>query len=222
MQNVAGLLDTTIGKKALMALTGLVLLGFIVGHMLGNLQIYLGSEALNGYAHKLQSMGPLLWAVRFIIASSMIVHVWMVIVLYARSQAARPIGYRCQQSIASNYASRTMWLTGVLLLLFALYHLAHFTYPGVPMGDYQHDSHGQVYRNVIQGFQIPWVVAVYCAAQLALGFHLFHGGFSLVQTLGCETARFRQWAKTMARALACFVVLGNVSIPVAVLAGMVR
>jgi succinate dehydrogenase / fumarate reductase cytochrome b subunit len=222
MQKALTLFDTTIGKKAVMAVTGLILFGFLIGHMLGNLQIYLGPETLNGYAEKLQSMGPLLWAVRAVLGLSLLLHVWMVVDLYAKSLAARPVAYRVTQSVATNYAAKTMWLSGIVILLFVLYHLAHFTFPGIAMGQYEHDTHGQVYLNVINGFSVPWVTALYVAAQLFLWAHLYHGAWSLLQTLGLNHPRYNERSRTVAKLVAAVIVVGNISIPVAVLAGVVK
>jgi succinate dehydrogenase / fumarate reductase cytochrome b subunit len=222
MQKALTLFDTTIGKKALMAVTGLVLFGFIMGHMLGNLQIYLGPDALNEYAEKLQSIKPLLWGTRITVGTCLIVHVWMVIDLYARSLAARPVSYRVTRSIATNYAAKTMWLSGIVILLFVLYHLAHFTFPGISMGNYEHDVHGQVYLNVVNGFSVPWVAALYIVAQLTLWTHLFHGAWSLLQSLGLNHPRYNDPSRNVAKLVATLIVLGNISIPVAVMAGIVK
>jgi succinate dehydrogenase / fumarate reductase, cytochrome b subunit len=222
MQKALTLFDTTIGKKAVMAVTGLILFGFLIGHMLGNLQIYLGPDQLNSYAEKLQSLTPLLWGTRIVVGTSIILHTWMVIDLYARSLAARPVSYRVTHTIATNYAAKVMWLTGIVILLFVLYHLAHFTFPGIAMGNYEHDTHGQVYLNVVNGFSVPWVSAIYIAAQLALWAHLFHGAWSLLQTLGLNHPRYNSPSRGIAKLVATVIVLGNISIPVAVLAGIVK
>jgi succinate dehydrogenase / fumarate reductase, cytochrome b subunit len=222
MQKALTLYDTTIGKKAVMAVTGLVLFGFLIGHMLGNLQIFLGPDALNAYAEKLQSMGPLLWGVRVVMATSLVLHVWMVIDLYARSLAARPVSYRVTRSVATSYAAKVMWLSGIVILLFVLYHLAHFTFPGIAMGNYEHDTHGQVYLNVVNGFGVRWVSALYIVAQLVLWAHIYHGAWSLLQTLGLNHPRYNDKARASAKLLATCIVLGNISIPVAVMAGIVK
>jgi succinate dehydrogenase / fumarate reductase cytochrome b subunit len=222
MQKALTLFDTTIGKKAVMAVTGLILFGFLIGHMLGNLQIYLGPDALNNYAEKLHELAPLLWGTRVIVATSMVLHVWMVIDLYARSLAARPVSYRVTTSIATNYVTKAMWLSGILILLFVLYHLAHFTFPGISMGNYEHDTHGQVYLNVVNGFSVRWVAGLYIAAQLVLWAHLYHGAWSLLQTLGLNHPRYNEKSRVSAKLIATFIVFGNISIPVAVMAGIVK
>lgn len=222
MQKALTLLDTTIGKKAVMAVTGLVLFGFLIGHMLGNLQIYLGPDALNAYAEKLQSLKPLLWGTRVVVGTSILLHVWMVIDLYTKSLAARPVGYRVTQTIATNYAAKAMWLSGIVILLFVVYHLAHFTFPGIAMGNYEHDTTGQVYLNVVNGFSVPWVAGLYVVAQLVLWTHLFHGAWSLLQTLGLNHPRYNQRSRSVAKLVATVIVVGNISIPVAVMAGVVK
>ncbi len=206
-----------------MALTGLMLLGFLVGHMLGNLQVFLGAEALNGYAHKLRSLGPLLWVVRSVLLVAFVLHTWMVVDLYVRSIAARPVGYRAYKTIETSYAAKVMWLSGIVILLFVVYHLAHFTYPGIAMSSaYVHDSHGQVFQNVINGFSVPWVTCVYLLAQVLLGLHIFHGAWSVLQTLGISHPRYNGPLRGLAKSIALIIVAGNCSIPLAILAGFVK
>ena len=223
MQKTLSLFDSTIGKKAVMAVTGLVLLGFVIGHMLGNLQVYLGADALDGYAHKLRTLGPLLWGVRGVLLLALLLHGWMVVDLYARSATARPISYRVYNTVATNYAAKAMWLSGVVILLFVVYHLAHFTYPGLSMSsNYAHDAHGKVYQNVVNGFRVPWVSGVYLLAQVFLGMHIFHGAWSVLQTLGVSHPSYNIRLRGFARTLAVIIVVGNCSIPMAVLAGLVK
>jgi len=223
MQRTLTLFDTSIGKKAVMAVTGLILLGFLVGHMLGNLQVFLGADALNGYAHKLRALGPLLWGVRSMLLLALVLHTWMVVDLYVRSTAARPVGYRAYKTVATSYAAKVMWLSGIVILLFVVYHLAHFTYPGIAMSSsYTHDSHGEVYKNVISGFSVPWVTALYVLAQIFLGLHIFHGAWSLLQTLGINHPRYNGPLRGLAKSIALVIVAGNCSIPLAILAGLVK
>ena len=222
MQRVLTLYDTTIGKKAVMAVTGLMLLGFVIGHMLGNLQVYLGPQQLNGYAEKLHSLGPLLWMVRVVLLTAFVIHIWSALALIWVSWKARDRGYRRREYIATGYAARTMKYSGPLVLLFVGYHLVHFTYPGVAMDvGYQHSA-TDVYANVVGGFSVPLVSALYVAAQAVLGLHLYHGAWSLLQTLGLSHPRYDEWLRGLARAVAVVVVIGNISIPLAVLAGLVR
>ncbi|MEZ4219455.1 MAG: succinate dehydrogenase cytochrome b subunit [Polyangiaceae bacterium] len=221
MQKALTLYDTTIGKKALMAVTGVALFGFVVAHMLGNLQVFLGPEQLNGYAKKLHDLGPLLWIARLVLIGAVVTHIVVAMQLVMRSAGARPQGYRLKQHDATSYAARTMKISGPLLALFIVYHLAHFTVPGVPMGAYQHDPH-DVYANVVQAFSIPWVAGVYIAAQLLLGFHLYHGAWSLFQSLGLSHPRYDEKKRMAAQTLAMVVMFGNIAMPVAVLAGVIK
>ena len=223
MQKALSLFDTTLGKKAIMALTGLVLLGFLLGHMLGNLQVYLGPATLDSYGEHLKALGPLLWAIRGILLLCFVLHGWMVISLYARSTAARPIGYRKTQTIATSYAAQAMWLSGIVILLFVVFHIAHFTFPGIAMSSsYVHDEHGKVFQNVVNAFQIPWVSGLYVLAMVILGTHIYHGAWSLLQTLGISHPRYDGPLRGLAKTIAVVIVVGNCSIPLAVLAGLVK
>lgn len=222
MQRALALFETSIGKKAVMAVTGLVMYGFVVGHLLGNLQVYMGPEQLNGYAVKLRELGPLLWSVRVTLLLSLVLHIWATLSLYYRNTwGARPVRYEVREMTATNYAARTMWLGGPLILLFVIYHVAEFTFPGISMGAHEFNGRGDVYFNVVNDFSVPWVVLVYIAAQIMLGLHLYHGGWSLLQTLGLTHPSINDRRRTFAQAIAALIVIGNISIPVAVLAGYV-
>ncbi|MFO0564792.1 MAG: succinate dehydrogenase cytochrome b subunit [Polyangiaceae bacterium] len=222
MAKAITLYDTTIGKKVVLALTGLVLYGFVIVHMLGNLQVFMGPEQLNGYAKKLHDLGPLLWVGRIVILSCFVVHVATVLQLYARTQAARPIGYRLKKNQVTTYAALTMKFGGIALFLFVLYHLAHLTVPGVSMAaSYKHDAI-DVYANVVNGFRVPWVTAIYVVAQVFLGMHLYHGAFSLFQSLGLNHPRYTETLKFLAQTLGVAVAAANIAMPVAVLAGVVK
>jgi succinate dehydrogenase / fumarate reductase cytochrome b subunit len=141
--------------------------------------------------------------------------------LVKQSAHARAAGYRMQRSLVTTYAARTMKWTGPLLAAFIVYHLAHLTWPGAAMGAYAHDPH-DVYANVVNGFRVPWVTALYLVAQALLGLHLYHGAWSLFQTLGLDHPRYRRLSRDMPVAIAMAVVIGNAAMPVAVLVGIVR
>src|SRR5258706_3170077 len=175
--------DTTIGKKALLAVSGIVLFGFVIVHMLGNLQVFLGPDVYNHYAEAAKANPVVLYGARSVLLVALITHILLVVQLYRRSLTARPIGYRVKKNIATSYAGATMKYSGPALLLYVLFHLAHFTYPGMSLGDYEH-SPIDVYSNFVNAFQIPWLAALYVTANLLLGMHLYHGGFSLLQSLG--------------------------------------
>jgi succinate dehydrogenase / fumarate reductase cytochrome b subunit len=216
---------SAVGKKAVMAATGIVLFGFVLGHLVGNLKLYLGPEAINTYADFLRRAGEpvlpagtLLWSVRLLLILCVALHVDAAWRLTRLSRAARPRPYLSRTRIHTAYASRTMRWGGVIILLFVIYHLLHFTWGTV------HPSFvpGDVYHNVVTGFQVWWVAAFYVAAQVALGFHLYHGLWSLFQSLGWNHPRFNLWRDGFAHAFAWAITLGNVSFPLAVLGGLVR
>jgi succinate dehydrogenase / fumarate reductase, cytochrome b subunit len=220
MERTLTLGDTSIGKKVLVALTGLALFGFVLTHMVGNLQVFLGPEALNTYAANLKKLGPLLWVARLGLLAAAVVHIVLSLSLVREAAGARPIGYRLKQSQATSYAARTMKWSGPMLACFIVYHIAHFTWPGVAMGAYAHSAH-DVYSNVVNGFRVPWVTAIYLVAQVLLGLHLYHGSWSLFQTLGLNHPRYNGLRRTVPRLIAITIVAGNVAMPLAVLAGVI-
>ena len=212
--------ESTIGRKVVMAVTGLVLFGFVLGHFVGNLTLYLGPEAINGYSRFLHAFlhGGGLWVARSGLLASAILHVWSATSLTLESWAARPLSYRRWKAKDSTYASRTMRWGGVILFAFIAFHLLHLTFGSV----HPDFEPGDVYHNVVYGFQV-WPVSVfYIVAMLLLGLHLDHGVWSLCQTLGLSHPRYKRWARAAARGFAVLIVVGNCSFPVAVLAGWVR
>ncbi len=219
MQSVATFFGSTIGKKVVMALTGIILVGFVFAHMTGNLQIYLGPEAMNAYGRMLHELGHggALWVARSVMLVAVALHIWAAVSLTRQSRAARPVGYRQQSWTESTYASRTMRWSGPILLLFILFHLAHFTtgqaHPQFVEGD--------VYGNVIVGFQSVPVVVFYVAAMLALGLHLYHGTWSMLQTLGLSHPRYNPWRHALATLISVAVVGANITFPLAVFFGFV-
>lgn len=203
-----------------MAASGLVLYGFVIAHMIGNLQVYLGAEAINAYGEFLQSFlhGQGIWIARATLLLAVGLHVWAAVALTLGNWSARPAGYREWQARESTYASRTMVWSGPLLALFIVYHLAHFT-----VGSAHPDFvRGDVYRNVVVGFQNPFAAGFYILAMLALGLHMYHGFWSMLQTLGLSQPRWNRIRRGLSLLLAFVVVAGNVSIPLAVLLGVVH
>jgi len=203
-----------------MAATGLVLYGFVVGHMLGNLQVFLGPEAINAYGEFLQGFlhGQGVWIARGVLLLAVALHVWAALSLTLANAAARPLGYREWQARESSYASRTMVWSGPLLLAFIVYHLLHFT-----VGNAHPDFvRGDVFRNLVVGFQNPFASAFYILAMLALGLHMYHGFWSMLQTLGLSHPRWTRVRRGLSLLLAGAVVAGNISIPLAVLLGRVH
>jgi succinate dehydrogenase / fumarate reductase, cytochrome b subunit len=218
---VRAMWDSTIGKKVVMAVTGLIGIAFVLGHMVGNLQVFQGAERLNAYGALLH--GPLneaLWAVRVILIACVVLHVIAAYQLTQRDKAARPVGYVRKESQVSTWASRTMRVGGVLLLVFIVFHILHFTTGSVrPTGTFEP---GNVYGNVIGSFQIPWVTAFYVLAMLALGLHLYHGVWSSVRTLGVASPSPTPLRRPAAVVLAIVIAGGFALVPLAVLLGWVR
>ncbi len=211
-------LSSSIGRKVVMALTGLVLFGYVVVHMLGNLQVYLGPQALNAYAVKLREMPALLWGVRGLLLVSVLLHVWAAASLTRTNMSARSIGYRERRHRESTYASRTMRWSGVFLLLFIVYHLLHLTFGTV------HPSFvpGDVYHNVVSGLRAGIAPFFYIVAMLALGLHMYHGVWSLLQTVGLSHPRYDRLRYAFAAFITAVVILGNLSFPIAALTGLVK
>jgi succinate dehydrogenase / fumarate reductase cytochrome b subunit len=220
-QKTLTLSDTTIGKKALLAVSGVILFGFVIVHMLGNLQVFLGPDVYNHYAEAAKSNPAVLWSARGLLLLALITHVVLVVQLYARSLAARPVAYRVKKNIATSYAGATMKYSGPALLLYIVFHLAHFTAPGLSLGDHEF-SPVDVYGNFVASFQLPWVTLLYVTANLLLGMHLYHGGFSLLQSLGLNHPRYNKRARLGARAFALLVTTGNVAMPLSVLFGLIH
>lgn len=220
MPKAVSLFDTTIGRKAALAVSGLVLFGFVLQHMVGNLQVFLGPEAFNGYAATLKSMPALVWSARSVLILSLFVHVWMMVLLYRRSSSARGKAYRKTRLRKTSYASATMQFTGPMLLLYLVFHIAHFTAPGLTLGEAPFDP-ADVYTNFVSSFSVPWVTIVYCVANLLLGLHLYHGAWSMLQTLGLDHPRYHKARDGIARGLALTITAGNVLMPIAVLLGVI-
>ncbi len=209
--------DTTIGKKAVMAVSGIVLAGFIAAHLLGNLQIFLGPDRFNGYARALKALPELLWTVRITLLVSVIAHIWSSIQLAVVKSEARPIGYVRSKSIASSYASRTMYMSGPIVAAFIIYHLMQFTFGvgGTPFME------SDPYGNVINGFRVPAVSLFYIIAMGLLCLHLRHGLSSMVQTLGLHHPRYTPSLRATAVLVATLIFFGFISIPIAVMTGLI-
>jgi len=213
MQGALTLLQTSVGKKVIMAVSGVIIVGFTIGHFLGNLNLYLGPEALNGYAEFLHSKPPLVWGTRLLLLFALGAHIASAYSLWSRNRRARGSRYKKHKDLATDYAARTMYWTGPILLFYLVYHLLHFTIlPEHP---------GDVYRNVVEGFQNPLIASVYIAGNLALGFHIFHGIYSAFQTLGANHPRYNSYRRDLAIAISAAITIGNLSFPISVLSGIV-
>ncbi|MEM9594485.1 MAG: succinate dehydrogenase cytochrome b subunit [Acidobacteriota bacterium] len=212
-------------KKVVMAVTGLMLFGFVVAHMAGNLKLYAGAEKLDAYALGLKELGaPLfgygqvVWIMRTGLLAAVFLHILSAWQLTQINRKARPQRYAVARHQKSTYASRTMRWGGVIIILFVVYHLLHFT-TGHVHSDF---VYGEVYNNVVSGFQQPLVSGFYVLAQIALGFHLYHGLWSMFQSLGLSGERFNRFRNVFAVAFAVIVSAVNISFPVAVLTGLVH
>ncbi len=208
-----------------MALTGVFLFGWIFLHMFGNLKVYFGPEHYNNYAKFLITMGsPLLgeawalWASRSLLIVAVVLHIWAATSLTLMNQAARPIEYRRRDYIKGDYAARTMRWGGVIIFLFVIYHLLHLTTGTLHPNYIEHD----VYHNFVTGFQVWWASAIYIVANLALGLHLYHGLWSMFNSLGLNNPKFNSWKRVFATVFALVITIGNLSFPIAVLLGIVR
>jgi len=217
-------LKSSIGEKTLMAVTGVFLLLFVIGHMLGNLQVFVGPEYLNAYAAKLQSLGPLLWAIRLFLLGTMAAHIWAAARVVRRSVAARPVKYAMQKDLATNFAAKTMLISGSLILVFVIYHVLHFTSGNIdPIGAFAkaHISEDiDVYGMVVASFQHLPTTIIYSVAMVLLCMHISHGASSLVQTLGLRSCSDKCRGK-IGPALAGFLLIGNLSIPLSIYFGFI-
>jgi succinate dehydrogenase / fumarate reductase cytochrome b subunit len=215
-----GFLDTSVGRKAVMAVTGIILFGFVTVHMLGNLQAYMGAGPMNHYAEFLHGMihGAGIWVFRAVMLTAVLLHAWAALTLTLDNHAARPLGYRARQFQAATWASRTMRWTGSFLGIFIIYHLLHLT-TGTLHPDF---IKGDAYHNFVTGLAVPWTAGFYIVAQLCLGFHMWHGVWSLTQTLGWSHPRYDKLRRRFAYAMAILVAGFNISFPVAVLTGIIH
>jgi|YNPBryBLVA2012_1023415.scaffolds.fasta_scaffold00027_44 succinate dehydrogenase / fumarate reductase cytochrome b subunit len=212
-----GFYEAPVGKKVIVAVTGLVLIGYIVAHMLGNLQIFLGPERINAYAELLHAAGPLLWAARLVLLVCVGLHILLTVQLWLLKRRARPVGYVKKADVPSAYAARTMILSGPLIAAFVVFHVLHLTTgdAGLPFEELH------VYENVVRGFRIWYVSAAYMAAVSLVGLHVWHGLWSMLHTLGLDDERYRPALERISHAAGLLVALGYLSIPVAVLSGLI-
>ncbi|HSJ63784.1 MAG TPA: succinate dehydrogenase cytochrome b subunit [Gemmatimonadaceae bacterium] len=209
---------STVGKKVVMAVTGVLLVAFIIGHAMGNLIVFRGPEAFNAYAAFLKSNMNVLWTIRAGLILAAVLHIVAAVQLTRHQQLARPVGYAQRDPQVSTYASRTIRWGGTILLVFVIYHLLHFTV-GTAHPSF---SHTDAYRNVIVGFGVWWVALLYVVAMVALGLHLYHGVWSSIRTLGLSRPTYQPLKRRAALVIAVAVTLGFIAIVVAVAAGFVR
>ncbi|HBI43143.1 MAG TPA: succinate:quinone oxidoreductase [Planctomycetales bacterium] len=223
---------STLASKYVMAVTGAGLMGFVIVHMLGNLQIFLGRQALNDYAHHLEEVPTLLWIARAGLLTIFIVHIVFGLRLWTLSRRARPVRYVYEDTVQASWASRHMLLTGLVILAFVIYHLLHFTFGLTDPKDYKYalDRYAvpmdpalhpelDVAEMVVRGFEKPLVSIAYVVAMIVLGLHLWHGAGSWLQSLGLKNKRTMLLIDGLGAAVAVLIVIGNCAIPLAILAG---
>ena len=217
---------TSIGKKVIMAITGVIWVGFVTFHMYGNLKILAGAEYFNAYAEGLRSLGApifghghLLFVARLVLIFSLISHIWAAVTLAMQARGARPQNYALKKSVQATFASLYIRWGGIALFFFVLYHLAHLTW-GVP-GINNHFIPGNPYNNVVMGFSSGPAIVFYYVALIALSLHLYHGVWSMFQTLGLNSKEYSSMIRLLALALAVVVPLGFAIPPLAVVLGIV-
>jgi succinate dehydrogenase / fumarate reductase cytochrome b subunit len=243
--NLAGsLFSSSIGRKILMAVTGIILIGFVIGHLVGNLQVFQDPDHLNGYAQFLHQLGPLLWIARLVLIASVLIHIWAATVLTLENKKARGSEYGFKHTIRATLASRAMRWTGYIVLAFVLYHLAHFTWGAAQTATFKENlSHYtmkedyrvagfvvvkagtavlDVHSMVILGFQNTVVALFYIVAVGLLSFHLLHGTESLFQSLGLRSEKWGGALRKIAVVFCLAYFLGNLAIPGAVLTGQLQ
>ncbi len=208
----------TIGKKVVMAISGAVLFLFVVGHLIGNLQVFMGAKRFNSYAELLRVEPALLWTVRIVLLLMVILHIWASIQLALLNKLeARPVGYVKKKAIGSSYASRTMYWSGPIIAAFVIYHLMQFTWGigGTPFDE------GLAYQNLVRGFQVPVISIFYVIAMGLLMMHLYHGVWSMFQTMGVNHPRYTPILRRFAQLVSIVLFVGFSSIPLAVLTGII-
>ena len=219
---------SAVGKKWVMAVTGVALLGFVASHMIGNLKVYFGPDEINHYGEALRDLGgdlvprtSLLWALRIGLLGAALLHVHAAYSLTYTNWKARGGRYRERDYLAVTYASRTMAFTGTVVLFFIFFHLADLTWGAAPAAPDEF-FRGDVYTNLVASFERLPVAILYVVANLALGLHIYHGTWSLFQSLGYSHPRFNKWRKGLAAGLTAAIVLVNLSFPIAVQAGILE
>jgi len=227
MKIIFSSLKSSLGQKYIMAVTGFVLFLFVIAHLFGNLQIFLGREALNRYGHFLQSNPELIWPARVILLILVALHIWSAVELSLANKAARPVSYAKYQPVGSSYASRTMLMSGLIVFAFIIYHLLHFTaqvqYLNLTGQSFitfvDPERRHDIFKMMIVGFNNVWVSAFYVLSMGLLCLHLSHGTSSMFQSIGWKNQAYGPLLDRLARAAAFLIFVGYASIPVAVLLG---
>lgn len=227
MKVVANIFGSSLGKKYIMAISGFVFVLFVIGHLLGNLQVFLGPEAINRYGHFLQSNLEIIWPARIVLLLMLFLHVWSAIKLSTENRAARPVSYTAYQPVGSSYASRTMLMSGIIIFVFIVYHLLHFTVQvryinltGQNFVDFTDpEQRHDIFKMMVVGFNNPWVSGFYILGMALLCLHLSHGISSMFQSIGWKNKVYGPCLDKLAKVAAVVIFIGYSSIPVAILLG---
>jgi succinate dehydrogenase / fumarate reductase cytochrome b subunit len=227
MNIISNIFSSSLGKKYVMAVTGFVMFLFVIAHLAGNLQIFIGPEAINRYGHFLQSNPEILWPARIFLLLMLVLHIWAAVKLSTENKAARPVAYASWQPVGSTYASRTMLMSGIIVFVFIVYHLLHFT-AQTEWVNLTHQNfvdftdpakRHDIFRMMVVGFSNIWVSVFYIIGIALLCLHLSHGASSMFQSVGWKSPVYGPFLDKAARWLAVAIFLGYTSIPVAILLG---
>jgi succinate dehydrogenase / fumarate reductase cytochrome b subunit len=218
---------SSLGKKYIMAISGCLLFLFVIAHLLGNLQIFLGPEVINRYGHFLQTNPELIWPARLGLLLMVALHIWAAVKLTIENRTARPVAYAHYEVVAASYASRTMFMSGLIIFVFIIYHLLHFTaqIPSINLTGQSFDAfedpqkRHDVFKMMVVGFSNIWVSAFYLLGMALLCLHLSHGASSMFQSVGWKNKTYGRFLDRFARVGALVIFLGYTSIPVAILLG---
>ncbi len=217
---------SNIGLKVLMALTGVVMFGYLIGHVSGNMLIFAGRKEINDYSAFLHHAKLLLWGTRVLLLASVVVHIWATIKFLALRKAARPVDYAFKEPHGTTFAARTMYWSGPIIALFILYHILHLTTGTVHAASSNHVEAGtrrtDVFQNLVDSFSRPLPALLYIAAMLLIGLHLSHGLWSMLQTIGVNRPNWERGLRCAAVFLALVICGGFIAVPVAVLLGLVK
>lgn len=226
MNILSAFYQSSVGKKIIVAITGIILILFVIGHLLGNLQIFIGPDWINGYSQHLHDLGPLLWLIRVFLLITVVLHIYFTILLAIENRRARPEAYADRRYVKATFASRHMVMSGLIVLAFIIYHLAHFTVrvtdrrfgllKADPLGRYD------VYSMMVYGFQNYFVSGFYALGLFLLALHLSHGSSSFFQSLGFNDKKLTSRLALGGRVFAWLLFAGYTSIPVAILLGLIK
>jgi len=227
MKVITNIFSSSLGKKYIMAVSGLAMFLFVIGHLVGNLQFFLGAESINRYGHFLQTNLELIWPARIALLAMIALHIWAAIKLSAENKAARPVPYANWNPTTASYASRTMLMSGIIIFVFLVYHILHYTLVLKSINFTGHDFAGfedtekrhDIFKMMVIGFKNPWVSIFYIVGIGLLCLHLSHGVSAMFQSLGLKNKVYGPCLDSLSRYLAILIFIGYVSIPISVMAG---